>query len=307
MLLLRFQGGLGNQLFQYAALYSIGKQSSQMIAYAGLPYRWTSRMRIALSRLLTPPFFPPHSLELALPYFYQRRWSNLFKSLVFSIRYPIGPPRYVEKTISLEPQIRPLTLFDDALLRLTTGGELSGFFQSEGYFFKHRAALLSMFVPSEVHRAEADSILTRNHLNPNNTCCLHVRRGDYLSMRNRGREEGWALPASYYHDAIARLPKDTKIVVISDDISWCQDNLASYSPLFITNTTAAIVDLWLMTRCRYNIISNSSFSWWGAWLNDDPERFVMTPKHFLGFAFGQTLPGGVTANGWHEVPVSLDS
>jgi len=99
------------------------------------------------------------------------------------------------------------------------------------------------------------------------------------------------LPISYYEAAVNELgQKKTNLnfFIFSDDISWCRENFGSINNVqFVVHDQPADAseDLLLMSACRHQIIANSTFSWWGAWLNDNPEKIVIAPKKWFGRAF----------------------
>jgi len=135
-----------------------------------------------------------------------------------------------------------------------------------------------------------DSKLSRNAFSPqpeisreikrlygdiSNYTSIHVRRGDYL-------REGILLDKSYYIKCISKFKKDTKFLVLSDDIEWCKQNFidSDYTIEFAdkkTNFSEAILDFYLMTKCENNICSKSTFSWWGAYLNNTINKKVLFP------------------------------
>jgi hypothetical protein len=87
----------------------------------------------------------------------------------------------------------------------------------------------------------------------------------------------------YYRNAIAEFSDDTRFLVFSDDIQWCKENFKGDNFHFIEGEKD-YVDLYLMSLCNNNIIANSSFSWWGAWLNNTPNKKVIAPKQWFGKA-----------------------
>ena len=110
-----------------------------------------------------------------------------------------------------------------------------------------------------------------------NTVSLHIRRGDYVNLS----DHHLLLDISYYKNAVNMFKNIEKVVVFSDDIEWCKENLDIKNTEFIENETD-IVDLYLMSQCTHNIIANSSFSWWGAWLNKNDNKKVIAPKKWFG-------------------------
>jgi len=108
-----------------------------------------------------------------------------------------------------------------------------------------------------------------------NSVSLHVRRSDYLSLSNCY----YNLNEDYYNQAISYFDKNTKIAVFSDDIEWCKANLKNQNLYFIEESPA--VDLRIMSICQNNIIANSTFSFWGAYLNTNNNKKVICPKNWF--------------------------
>ena len=105
---------------------------------------------------------------------------------------------------------------------------------------------------------------------------IHVRRGDYLGAFP-------VLDESYFNPAMAYFAEkysDVRFYVFSNDIDWCRHHLIADKITFVDWNTGkdSPFDMWLMTQCRHNIIANSSFSWWGAWLNQNKGKQVIAPK-----------------------------
>jgi len=152
---------------------------------------------------------------------------------------------------------------------------LNGYYQSEKYFNHRRDNILELFKPRD-----SDTEYIKNKYGDlTNTCSIHVRRGDYLIKQQYHP----VCDLEYYTEAITKLPKDTKFLVFSDDISWCKSNFIGESFTFIENELDYI-DLHIMSMCNHNIIANSTFSWWGAWLNNSVGKVVITPKQWFGSA-----------------------
>ena len=113
-----------------------------------------------------------------------------------------------------------------------------------------------------------------------NSVSLHVRRGDYLNLKNIG-----VLDVDYYKQAVAYIRKNVEkptFYIFSDDLDWCKKSLGFLDDcIYVDRTETEIDDLKLMSCCQHNIIANSSFSWWGAWLNKNPKKTVIAPKSWL--------------------------
>ncbi|EGR2249898.1 alpha-1,2-fucosyltransferase, partial [Vibrio parahaemolyticus] len=123
-----------------------------------------------------------------------------------------------------------------------------------------------------------------------NSVSIHVRRGDYL---NSPALSGLA-PLWYYRNAIKHLEENTNnptYFVFSDDIQWCRDNLALSNAHYIDWNIGedSYKDIQLMSLCKHNIIPNSSFSWWGAFLNENSDKIVIAPETWGNKSVGVEL------------------
>lgn len=155
---------------------------------------------------------------------------------------------------------------------------LRGYFQSERYFADCADKVRRLFAPAPSVIAEIDahfgSILWGK------TCSVHVRRGDYV-----GNKRFVDLAATdYYEAAMARFDADTTFLVFSDDPGWCQQRFRDPRCGFV-HGLHDVGDLLLMSRCGGHIVANSSFSWWGAWLDPDPSHRVVAPAAWFAGEF----------------------
>lgn len=155
-----------------------------------------------------------------------------------------------------------------------------GAFQSEKYFYDIR----------DIIRQELEFPIIKDELNKkiekeirnSNSVSIHVRRGDYLKDKGLG---GLA-PLKYYQNAIEYIKSKIDnpcFFVFSNDIEWCKQNLDLENCYYIdwNKGKESYRDMQLMSLCKHNIIPNSSFSWWGAWLNNNPDKIVITPEKWF--------------------------
>ncbi len=155
---------------------------------------------------------------------------------------------------------------------------LEGYFQSEKYFSDYENEIRNLLSYSENVNLIKEKY--KNELEKN-TCSVHIRRGDYLKYPNHHPVQS----VNYFMKAIRQMPDDSLFIVFSDDIQWCKDNLPNIEDKFIfIEENKDYEDLLLMSLCKNNIISNSSFSWWGAWLNENKEKKVIAPSKWFGTA-----------------------
>ena len=114
---------------------------------------------------------------------------------------------------------------------------------------------------------------------------IHIRRGDYLYFSDYHP----LCDLSYYYEAMKIIGLKNKFLIFSDDIDWCkQQEIFSKNCLF-ADTRNNLNDLYLMTKCKNNIIANSSYSWWGAWLNNNTDKIIISPDRWFGPALNHNL------------------
>ena len=155
-----------------------------------------------------------------------------------------------------------------------------GYFQNEKYFIQQRAQLLEQFSLREELDGKNQELL--NKIFDTNSVSLHVRRGDYVTLECAKNQHGLC-PIKYYEKAIKHIEKRVKnphFYLFSDDLDWVVENLEINHPFKVVdlNKNKGAFDLELMKHCKHNITANSSFSWWGAWLNENPNKIVISPK-----------------------------
>jgi hypothetical protein len=156
--------------------------------------------------------------------------------------------------------------------------KLIGHFQSEKYFIDHKNKILELF--------EIDDV-TKNHLLEKygeiinqDTCSIHIRRGDYLGLPTHHPTQS----IEYYQRAIKIVGEEKHFLVFSDDIEWCKENFDFLQNKTFISGNQDYEDLYLMSMCQNNIIANSTFSWWGAWLNKNENKQVIIPSKWFGIS-----------------------
>lgn len=182
------------------------------------------------------------------------KYANTFKNV------PIG---YVGPTHSTYTE--PAFTYIKPILYTTFGTiSLNGYFQSEKYFY-NRESICDLFLAESTH-------------NYSDRVGIHIRRGDYLQCSHVHNN---LCNTEYYSHAIEHSMTD-RFVVFSDDIEFCKQYLAKYNKDFIYHNGDEIDDLLSMSTCKGNIIANSSFSWWGAYLNKNQDKIIMPREWFTG-------------------------
>jgi hypothetical protein len=156
---------------------------------------------------------------------------------------------------------------------------LNGYYQSEKYFLDFEKEIRELFYfPAEIRNVIKEKY--KEILNKN-TCSIHVRRGDYLKFPDHHPVQS----VNYYMKAIRTMPEDSLFLIFSDDINWCKQNFPNIENKFMfIEGNKDYEDLLLMSLCKNNTICNSSFSWWGAWLNENENKIVVAPSKWFGAA-----------------------
>jgi len=147
-----------------------------------------------------------------------------------------------------------------------------GYWQNEKYFKKNLSSVIQDFYMTEEKKIE---LLSKFQMVKENSTSIHFRRGDYVSNPNHP-----VLPNDYYLNALEIIKNYENIIVFSDDVDWCRKNFKLPKITYIDGLNN-IDSLWLMSLCTNNIIANSSFSWWGAYLNQNINKTIICPKRWF--------------------------
>lgn len=259
MNVVRLQGGLGNQMFQYAFGLALARTSPDELLYDTSSYDSDSHRSPALHFWRTdPPLLRAEHLPL-LP----RRFGGAGLWGLLSGRRPLALVR--------ERRCR----FDAKYLAPRRHTYFQGYWQSEKYFTGLRPTLLESFQPiAEVGR---DATAWARRIEQTRSLAVHVRRTDYVHLPMMQ-----VCSTDYYEQAVQRLVSrfaGIEAFVFSDDLPWCRHNLALPCPTRYVAVGAAAphIDLWLMTLCKHHVIANSTYSWWGAWLKQTSGGETIAP------------------------------
>tara|TARA_R110000803_G_scaffold97181_2_gene165334 strand:+ start:865 stop:1644 length:780 start_codon:yes stop_codon:yes gene_type:complete len=167
---------------------------------------------------------------------------------------------------------------------------LDGHFQSEKYFKDHKQFIIDLFKPT----LEFKNQILEWMPNINECVSIHIRRGDYLNFPNHHPQ----LSESYFKEAVNTLDSERTFLIFSDDIEWCKANFSFIKNKYFIEGTQDWVDMYLMSLCGDNIIANSSFSWWGAYLNENPSKQVIAPSTWFGSVYSHWNTKDLYPEGW---------
>lgn len=250
MIITKLQGGLGNQLFQWA-----------------------------YGEFLSKKYLTPSYLDLT---FYQNQLGVTKREFSLNklpnIVYKIFPNNQNINNWSNEKHKTKLVKLGDNFHYNKLNYEddshyyLDGYWQSEKYFIEIEHDIRKALTP-----LESTVNKLKERYPTEKSISLHIRRTDYITSNGIHPTQD----LTYYKNAIDIIGNYNEILIFSDDINWCKNNTSFKNSLFIENQTD-IEDLFLMSLCTHNIIANSSFSWWSAWLNSNPNKIVVAPKNWFG-------------------------
>lgn len=273
MIIVRIWEGLGNQMFQYAYARALKEKGMDVRLDLNKAYDNTfekyrnnaqrenhiQNFRISL---------PSIDMGQYRRYEYLSRDTWLKKSVFWLQSHLLWKYRFYEEQVQC---------YSDKTAKIKGDYYVKGWFQSERYFRDIRDILLKEFVPKQKIRISKG---LHEILNTPESVSLHVRRGDYVKANI-------ALNKIYYEKAIDYIQENYTnpiFVVFSDDLEWVKKNIQINGKCIFVNEEKKLKDyeeLFIMSRCRTNIISNSTFSWWAAWLNPNKDKVVIAPRKWL--------------------------
>lgn len=199
--------------------------------------------------------------------------------------------------------------YDTRVHDLPDGASLRGYFQSPRYWRGHEETIRKDLQPRRLPRDGAFETL-RSAIESGASVALHVRRGDYLTSE---RELHFVCTDAYYAQALHTMRervRDARVFVFSDDPEWCRTHYAGNAQVveLAASRSEPGLDLYLMSRCKHHIISNSTYSWWGAWLAAHPGQIVCAPERWFNDAAMNTVAMRDTVPAaWQRIPLEPQS
>jgi hypothetical protein len=277
MIIVKLQGGLGNQMFQYA----IGRKLSLLNK---------TQLKLDLNFLLdrTPRSdftyrdYNLNIFNLKLEFAtsdeikpFVNYLGSKIKRKIYTYLFLGKNNKYIsEKQFTCDPNI----------FKLTGNIYLDGYWQSEKYFADIKDILYREFTikyPQDIRSREISNMIEITQ-----SVSIHIRRADYVQNQLTYKIHG-ICDLDYYYNCINLLldkVQNPHFFIFSDDTQWVKENLKLNYPItFVDHNNASrnYEDLRLMSQCQHNIIANSTFSWWGAWLNQNPDKIVYAPQKWF--------------------------
>ncbi|HMO78953.1 MAG TPA: alpha-1,2-fucosyltransferase [Candidatus Paceibacterota bacterium] len=238
---IEIKGGLGNQMFQYA---------------------YGRALSVAGEKILFVKNFPKNGMRS-------------FRLDVYNISDKIN---FIDKKNNY------IKNKFEAILSYLNIKKEDGYYQSEDYFKNIKSLIKQEFSPKTISSTTKE--LESKIKNSTNPTAIHIRRSDYLNKNNIKLFH--ICDKKYYIDSINQIinlkkEKNTDFFIFTDDIKWAKENLSEIEKIFFISDKKLqeYEEIYLMSVCKNNIISNSTFAWWGAWLNKNGDKIVIAPKYWF--------------------------
>jgi hypothetical protein len=257
------KGRIGNNLFQIAAGYTLAaRNNTEFVAYI-------------------PDFILPEPDRCTLKVYLEQFRNSILRNVKFTETFPPEFEKYIE---SEDLSYREIPFKENLVL--------DGYFQSDKYFDRDLIRdLFSLDKKTAGYINEKYGEILRQ-----GATSINVRRGDFVKQPHLHP----VCSMKYYKAAIKHFGGGERFMIISDDIEWSKRHF-SREKFYFVEDEPPVVDLWLQAYCRNNIISNSSFSWWGSWLNTNPDKVVIAPsENWVGKHHNVTTKDLLPA-GWIEI------
>lgn len=268
MIHVKLQGGLGNQMFQYAVGRHLSLKHQVPLILEAYAYHLDDLRDYGLGG-----FQIDADVQFA-------KTSGQLRSIYSKVNRKLAPFPLWPRSLLTEILDIKFT-YTAEILNSPKLCYLAGYWQCGRYFLEISDQIRKDFQLAHPLSAGAQTVMAR--IEKSNTISLHVRRGDYVESPNFLG----TCSAEWYETTMAMMAAEVdtpKFFVFSDDLEWARANLPTTWPIefvFLDGDNRDCEDIHLMSLCRHHIIANSTFSWWGAWLNPDPNKRVIAPKNWF--------------------------
>ncbi len=247
-------GGVGNQMFQYALGYVISKKTGFELLLDLSAYNDYKTRNFELNN------FSFDYKIATTDDFTKLNKKHLFKKTLYKDK---------KKT------------FDSSVLKIKNSAYLKGFWQSEKYFLDYRCDILKLFEFKDKNFIK--NIELFSDVQNSNSVSINLRLGDYVT-NEVNRRVHFVCKKEYYANAlkyIAQKVDNPKFFVFSDDLEGSKEYLPDGYDYVFANTANWQEDMYFMSQAKHNVVANSSFSWWAAWLNQNPDKIVVAPSKWF--------------------------
>ena len=296
-------GGMGNQLFQYAALYGISNKTGFEMRIPAPPKNLTGNFQVVGH---TDEGNPIEKYDYSLDCFGVTSNYLSAKELTSISKVPsqkIGGGLFsllLNKKIKynyFETQFH----FDPNIFLIKDQTDIEGYFQSEKYFSHCANDIRQEFSIKNKYLTEAQSRLDKYKIDCNTLISAHVRRkghevSEYQSVHKYPNEIYYNNAMNYFRSQFM----NTKFLFFSDDLVWCKSKFIG-DDIYYSENNSSIIDFTMMSLCAHNIITPSSYSWWASWLNSSDDKIVIVPDGDLFGPEGPKITKDYFPNSWQKI------
>lgn len=285
MVAVTLQGRLGNQLFEYAFIYAVSKK-------------------------LGTSFYIDQSVERSTVDKYFKNLDGRKKNFIGSLFLIDGYKNlfsfylrkfYYKNSSTLKNLAIDKYAWNETPVRIQDNTLYQGFFQSELFFNDAKTSVKNNFSIKNKYTEQFNNKFGGLYRNKT-IVTIHIRQTDYKNLKHTllGSED-ITLPVSYYKKVIeAYVGKNVHFIFISDDVGFVTDNFSDIPNKSISGDTE-IIDLQHLINADVCVISNSSYGWWGAWLNSKKDKIVYCPKYYMGYHLKKEIPDNIYPADWIQV------
>jgi len=277
--IVKLNGGLGNQMFQFAFAYVLAKKNDVQILFDFSYFDESDNLAAQIRNYELAAF----NLECKVAQEEDLKLVTLLDNRT-KVEKILGDILKIKKFKSQKNVIRQKSAYEfDKKFFLPEMYYYEGYFQNEKYFKNYKNDLIKCFSIKE--ELDDKNLSTLKVIQSTESVSLHIRRGDYVTLQCVNEFHGLC-SLEYYKkaiDYIAQKVESPHFFLFSDDVKWVVQNLKINYPYTVVdfNQDKGYLDMELMKNCKHNIVANSSFSWWGAWLNENSNKIVISPKNWI--------------------------
>lgn len=291
MKIVKIMGGLGNQMFQYAFGLALSTYTGEDVLFDKTSFEIEKKQEVNNSGFnkdgVAVRDYELDIFNLDIKFATKKQIKQCINERIIGSRIPGFLRKIFKESGQISNNIiteSVVNVYEQELFDIKGDAYYQGYFQCEKYFNNIDNLIRKAFeFPPASSQKNQDII--EQIFNSKDAVSLHVRRGDYLNLAVVDKD--LCCPISYYQKAIDYIKQNTeepKFFVFSDDIEWTKENIDTGCQTFFIDFNKdnnSFEDLRLMSLCKHNILANSSFSWWGGWLNNNPNKIVIAPTPWV--------------------------
>jgi len=271
MIIVKLKGGLGNQMFQYAFARKLSLMKNIQVKFdiSHFDNDKVYNRHYELNHFnIIENIASPEEVNQFIYGKFERGLSGLALKFIDKVL-----PNHRRRVVK-----QPKKGFDPLIYKVSDNTYIDGYWGNEEYFKDIARTVRKEFTLRK--QLDDKNLAIKNKIMNVNSVSIHIRRGDYLNVEGAKR----LFPVcsiEYYENAIQRICSivdNPQFFIFTDDYDWVENNITHKVQIIIVKNSEGYKDFDLMKNCKHDIIANSTFSWWSAWLNENPDKIVIAPK-----------------------------